>query len=191
MITRLEELQARVQEQLEAMSVRDRTLALILASGLTVVAVVLVTWGLHGVLEDVASRVRLAKENLGQAEELAEDYRGLSAKLQAAEARMSQFRPAQMNTYIETWANNAGVGTGIRKVDETGTETVGDFKERTYRVDLQRADLKGVVKFLYAIETSSYPIRIRNAQLSVVDTRDDRLIDLGLELVAYSKEDGG
>jgi type II secretory pathway component PulM len=191
MINRLRELQLRFQEQLEAMSARDRALAIILACGLAIVGVGGITWLLHGVLDDLASRVRLAKENLGEAENLSAEYQALSTKLQAAEARMGQFKPAQMNTYIETWANNAGVGTGIRKVDETGSETVGDFKERTYRVDLQRADLDGVVKFLYAIETSSYPIKVRNAQLSVVEVKDERLIDLGLELVAYSKEDEG
>lgn len=190
-MSRFSALQARLQEQLEAMSARDRTLALILVCVVAVFGVFGVTWGLHGVLEDVASRVRLAKDNLGEAEKLAGEYEALQAKLQAAEARMGEFKPAQMNTYIETWANNAGVGTGIRKVDETGTETVGDFKERTYRVDLQRADLDGVVKFLYAIETSPYPIKVRNAQFSVVDVKDERFIDLGLELVAYSKEDEG
>jgi len=67
---------------------------------------------------------------------------------------------------------------------------VGLYKERTYRVNVQRAELSGVVKFLLKIENSKYPIRIKNSTFRAVDAREARFLDLSLELVTFAKEGG-
>jgi hypothetical protein len=190
MIENLRELPARFQEQLETMSPRDRMLALVLVCGVALSFVGGVTWFLHGILEDKASRVRTAKENLAQVEEMGAQYTTLRAKIDAAEKRMGEFRSGQVNTYLENWANQTGVGTGLRQVKPGETQSVGDYKESEYRVDVQQADLDGIIKFLYAIETSPYPIRVKAAQFSVTGG-NNRFIDLGLELLTYEKEGGG
>lgn len=189
-MNRIQELIASVSEQLEAMSTRDRNL---LTGLICVVAVLIVggiTYTLHGVLQDRASRVIDAKQHLVDAQELAGDYVALRQRIEAAEARMSTFRPAQVNTYLETWATNAGVIDHLRTLNETGSRRLGDYMERDYTVNLQRAELPGVLKFLYAIETSPYPLKITNAQFRVVRTRDDRFIDLNLGLQSHAKEEG-
>lgn len=191
MIERFEELRERLQEQYEALSPRDQLLALGLVSGLALVLAAMFTFSLHNVVVDKASRVRAAKDNLEIALDMAVEHGVLSGKIAAAEARMQTFRPSQVNTYLETWANNAGVLSGLKKVQETGTDAVGNYKERSYQVDVQRAELEGLVRFLYAIETSPYPVRVKQASFHVVESRDERLLDLNLELVTYAKDGGG
>jgi hypothetical protein len=186
---RLKAIRAQIQDQYEALSARDQRLALALVLGLALAVVGVFTWTLHGVIEDKASRVRASKESLAMVMELSVEHGQLAAKIAAAEARMGQFRASQVNTYLETWATLAGVNEGLR-VQEIASDVVGDYKERTYRVNVQKAELDGVVRFLYAIETSPYPIRIQTSTIRVVDTRDNRVLDLGLELVAYSKDRG-
>jgi hypothetical protein len=187
---RLADLSRRLTEQFEAMTARDRLYAMALGVMLAVLFTGGITYFLHGILEDSASRVRAAKENLAQVEELSAKYQALQVKIDAAEQRMGQFRTGQVNTYLETWAGTAGVLPGLKQVKPGETQTVGDYKESEYRVDLQNADLDGVVRFLYAIETSPYPIRIKAAQFSV-SGGSNRFIDLGLELLTYEKEGGG
>jgi type II secretory pathway component PulM len=189
MIERYNAIRAQFQEQYEALSARDQRLALGLVIGVVLVLAGVFTWTLHRQIEDKASRVRSAKESLAMVMELSVEHDQLAAKIAAAEARMGQFRASQVNTYVETWATLAGVNEGLR-VQEIASDVVGGYKERTYRVNVQKAELDGLVRFLYAIETSPYPIRIQTSTIRVVDTRDNRVLDLGLELVAYSKDRG-
>jgi type II secretory pathway component PulM len=187
---RIRELRARLSEQLEALSTRDRNLFTGLVLGVATVFVGLVTWSLLGVLDDRASRVRTAKDNLNTAQELATEHAILAAKVAAAEARMGEFRPTQVNTYVESWASEAGVLAGLKEVRETSSQTVGTFRERDYRVDIQGIPLDGVVRFLYRVETSPYPIKVRAARFKVRDPRRERTLDLDLELSTFSKEEG-
>ena len=186
---RLQHLRDQIEEQYEALSARDQALALALVVGVALVAALGFSWFLHGIIEDRGSRVRSAKADLTEAMELAVEHQRLQAKISAAESQMGEFRPSHVNTYLEGWADEAGVGAGLR-VQEVGSEVVGLYKERTYRVNVQRAELSGVVKFLLKIENSKYPIRIKNSTFRAVDAREARFLDLSLELVTFAKEGG-
>lgn len=190
MIERIRSRLAGLGEQFEAMPSRDRWLAVSLAGIVALVAVVGVTWSVKRAQDERASQVTTAKENLRDAQAFAEDYALLSARLEAAEARMGQFRPSQINTYISQWATQAGLSTNLQGIREGGTRTVGGFRERTYTVEINDAELGGLVRFLYALETAPYPIRVRNASFKAQDRRDTRPIDLDLEVLAYTKEEG-
>lgn len=186
---RINAIIANVQQQLETMSPRDRNLLTGLVATLAVLLVLGVAYNLNGVLQDRASRVVNAKNNLRTAQELMQDHAVLSARIASAEARMGEFRANQMNTYVEGWANNAGVLDGLKQVRETGSQMSGTFRERDYRVEVQRIELEGLLRFVYAVETSPYPIRIRSTRVRVVEQRGERLLDLAVDLVTYAKEE--
>lgn len=186
---RIRELLQWLSEQIEAMSARDRLLASILVSVLMAVVVGGVTYGVHGVLADMSSRVDAARANLADTREMAAEYRIVKAKLDAAEQRMGEFDPNQMNTYLSRWTTQAGMATSSLKIDPAGVQTVGSFQERSYKVDVADAQLEGLVRFLLALETSPYPIKVRTAEFKVDTVRGERMIDLALELVAYDKEE--
>jgi hypothetical protein len=190
-MSRLDDLRGRAQEQLDTLSPRDRTLAIGLTSAVAVLAVGGLVWFLHGVLDDKASRIRAAKDNLVEAQKLATQHEALRVKIDAAESKMGAFRPTQLGTYLETWAQNAGVLGGLKSPDEIGSQVVGDYREREYRVQVQRADLDGVLQFLYAIESAPYPIKVKSSSFAVVTVKDERFIDLNVQLVTYAKEEGG
>ena len=54
------------------------------------------------------------------------EYATLDGRIRAAEARMATFRPTQVNTYLESWATEAGVSDSLSKVSETGKRELDD-----------------------------------------------------------------
>lgn len=190
MMERLRALRAGLEEQFEAMSTRDRNLATLLVVIVVVVIVGGITWSLKSAIDDKASRVRTAKENLIDAQDLAADYALLTARIEAAEDRMGEFRQQQFSTYVEEWATESGIE--VKKVDPLGTQTLGEYKERDYRVDISRQPLPNLLSFLFRVETAPYPIRVRTAQFKVVEDRElGRILDADLEIATYGREEEG
>lgn len=187
---RIEALLDRVVEAVEDLPPRDRKLALALLALAAFVLVGGAAFGLKSVIDDRASRVVAVKDHLVEAQDLATEYELLKAKLGDVETRMGQFKASQVSTYLEGWAGTAGVLPTLKEVRETGAETVGAYRKRTYRVEFADADLAGLVKFLHAVETSPYPMKVRSARFKAEDRREERPIDLQLELVTFSREEG-
>lgn len=187
---RIRRLFAAASEQFDAMSTRDRWLAVALVFLVAGAVVGAITWAVFNALEDQASRVRAAKENYLEAQELADRYTVLRGKLDVAEAQVAQFRASQINTYISKWAAEAGLSTNLKGIREGGSRSVGAFTERSYRVEIDQAELEGITKFLYALESSTNPMRVRSATFKVQSRRDARPLDLDLEIVAFTQEEG-
>lgn len=188
---RLRAFFANVREQFEAMTPRDRTLATVLVAAVTLLVAGGITWTLKGILNDLAANVIQAKSDLSHAQEMSGEYGVVSAKLKAAEARMGQFHANQINTYLEDWAKAANMLPMLKEVKELGTETQGRYRERDYHVEIDNAELGAIVEFLFAVETSPYPIRVKSAKFRADGAGDSRTLDVGLDLVTYDKPEGG
>lgn len=187
---RIEAWLDRVVEAIEDLSSRDRKLALGLLALAALLLVGGTAFGLKSLIDDRASRVVAVKEHLVEAQDLATEYELLKAKLGDVETRMGQFKASQVSTYLEGWAGTAGVLPTLKEVRETGAESVGAYRKRTYRVEFAEAELGGLVKFLHAVETSPYPMKVRSARFKAKDRREERPVDLQLELVTFSREEG-
>ncbi len=189
---RIRQAMAWANEQLEAMSPRDRLLFTALVSGLGVALAAAIVFGAYNLVQDANSRLSVARDRFVDAQDLADEQAVLAAKLAAAEARMDQFDPSQAATYVERWAQEAGVADNLKEVRETATAAVGAFRERDYRVELDDALLPNVVKFLYALESAPFPVRVRNATFKARSDRksEQRLMDVELEVVTYSRDEG-
>jgi predicted phage gp36 major capsid-like protein len=180
----------RLREQVQTMSARDRKLALGLVVGLVLVALGGATYGLHAMLVDQSTRVEAAVGNLRDARDLAAQYAALRGKIDAAETKMASFRPNQLGTYLETWAKDAGVHEGLRAPSESGSQSVGAYKEREYRVELQEVTLEGATRLLHAIESSPYPVLVRSAAWAGVNAKDGpRKINLRLQVVTFARDE--
>lgn len=184
----LRNLWRNLAEQVDAMSSRERNIltAMIMVFAFTIVGGL--TWYLADLRNDKASRVIAAKGNLTEVQALASQLEGLQKRIAVAEAQMGEFNPAQFRTYMEGWAATAGVGEMLKNIDETNSEVVGQFRERAYKVQVKRAQYEGVLKLMYEIETSPYPIAVRSAAFRSATFRKEKVMDLTLELVTYTKE---
>lgn len=179
------------RDQVEAMTPRDRTLFTGFAVTVTLLLAGGLTWYLKGTLNDLVASVKSAKTDLVATQEMSGEFAVVSAKLKAAETRMGQFRSNQINTYLEDWAKAANMLPMLKEVKELGTETQGRYRERDYHVEIDNVELGAIVEFLFAVETSPYPIRVKSAKFRADGSRDARLLDVGLDLVTYDKPEGG
>ncbi len=186
-----DDLRANLREQIDTLSPRDRNLAIGLMAGIAIILVGVIAWSLKSNLDSRASRVQAVADNLQLVLEMEQEYAGVQARIEAAEKRMETFNPAQFNTYIETWATSAGVAEGLKGVRETDSQVVGNYREREYNVELSKMPVDATLKFLYALETSGYPIEVRTARFKVHESRrDGRTMNVVMEVVTYAKEEG-
>lgn len=183
---RLRGLLASLSDQFESLKPRDRWAAVGLVLFVGFVINLGALWWFRGVNNDAAATVRNAKQDLVSAQDMAAEYSLLKARIESAEARMGQFRANQMNTYLETWATNAAVNETLR-VRPGNPQSVGDYTATSYTVEIDRVPLDGILSFLYAIETSPYPIKVQSAKFRVEERRDDRQMSVDLEVIAYTK----
>ncbi len=180
-----------VERQLESLSPRDRRLLLGLLTFGTLIALGTLWWTLYGVLDDKASRVRTARENLATAKLYQGEYQTAAASLAAQESRLAQYKTKRISAHLEEIAGKRGVGDSLRAVNESGAEVVGNIKQTKYSVELKDLLHQDAIGFLYELETSGYPASVNNAEFRGKKTRDgESKLDLSLELVVFSLAEG-
>ena len=179
------------ERQLESLSPRDRRLLMGLLSFGVIVGLGLLWWTLYGILDDKASRVRTARENLETARLYQAEYQTAAASLAAQESRLGQFANKRVSAHLEEIAGKRGVTDNLRKVNETGNEVVGNIKQTRYAVELKDLEHTDAIGFIYELETSGYPASINNADFKAKKKRDGAsTLDLSLELVVFTLADG-
>lgn len=189
---RIRQMLAGASEQFDAMRPRDRWLATGLAATLALLVAVGIVFGAYSLVQDARSRLEVARERLADVSELAAEQETLAAQLSAVEARMDKFNPSQVATYVESWATQSGVKPQLKEVRETSSTTVGEYRERDYRIELDDASLPNIIKFLYAMETAPFPVRVRTASFKARKDRraETTVIDLTVDMITYSRDNG-
>jgi uncharacterized membrane protein len=184
-------LPAAVEQQLEALSPRDRRLLV----GLVLFLLFAFTGGfwytLHSRLEDRASRVTGAKEALARVQELEAEYRAADAAFTAQKGRLEEAEKQPVTTWVEELANRHQLRDALSAVRETSREEVGDIQQVRYTVELKRAAQEPLYRFLYEVETSGFPAKVDTAAFRVASVRNEKLMDLTLDLVVLSLAAGG
>lgn len=78
---------------------------------------------------------------------------------------------APWSAHIETVAATIGIDkTVFSLTNEKALEKVGDMKETTFDVALKHITIRQLVRFAFALESGSRPIKLRNL---IVDTKND------------------
>jgi len=174
-----------IEAQLESLSSRDRKLlaGLILAVGLVFVSGTI--WFVRGSLEDRASRVIQAKQDLQTAYALRAEYERASAVVTVQEERLRSSPPQQLGAFIEALTSKHSIREGLRGVKEQGSTEDHGVKVTTYEVEFRKVTLEPLLKVLLDMESSNYPLRIEDARFKVVYFKRERLMDLTLEVVVH------
>jgi hypothetical protein len=186
---RIRHFGASLRAQFESMGQRERRIALAFLALVVVLFTVMTTVALRRVVADEASRVRVARDSLVEVQAMTTELQSLQQRIEVAEQRMGAFHANQMNTYLEGWAKRAGVVDTLSVKPGQATEA-GTFQSVPYQVSIAKADLGSLLEFLYAMETSPYPIRVRTARVRAEGRPEARTLRADFEVVAYSKEQG-
>lgn len=180
-----------IERQIESLSPRDRRLLFGLFTFGTLVGVSLLSWTLYGLLDDKASRVRTARDNLATARLYQAEYQTAAADLAAQESRLREFEDKRLSAHLEELASKRGVTENLRSVNESGSEVVGNLKQTRYAVELKDLEHVDAIGFLYELETSGYPVSVDQAEFRAKKARDGASkLDLSLELLVFSLAEG-
>jgi hypothetical protein len=180
-------LRMAIEAQLDAMSPRDRMLLSGLLSFFSLVFVLGLVWLVRGAVEDKASRVRTAKDNLEVISAMADEYDLAQQKIKRGEERLQQFKGQTASAYLESVARNNGVIDSLT-VNQQGSDVVGTLRQTQYRAELKRVPLEQATNFLHEVETSGYPASVTLARFKASGTPGAKVIDLTLELLCYEIE---
>ncbi len=183
---------AAVERQLELLSARDRMLLV----GLVLFFAVLLVGGywymLYGMLERKAEEVREANETLVLVQELKVELDQHRARFEAQEDRIRSNSNRPVTAWVEELANRHSLSEQLRKVDEMSSEPLSDTMQRThYKVEINRAPQEELYRFLYDLETSPFPASVSEANFRVVRSRNDKLMDLTLDLEVLKLGEAG
>jgi type II secretory pathway component PulM len=177
---------AAVERQLEVLSPRDRKLLV----GLVLSFVLLATAGfwyvLHGQLETKASRVRAAKESYETVSRLEQEYRAADAQFTAQKDRLQEYSKQPLQVWLEQVATKYEILPLLTSVRSNTSETVGDIVQTHYTVDLKKAPQEQLYRFLHEVETSGFPAKVQEAVFKVSPVKNQKMMDLQLEIVVLS-----
>lgn len=180
-----------MERQIESLSPRDRRLLFGLFTFGTFVAIVVLSWTLYGLLDDKASRVRTARDNLQTARLYQAEYLAAAEDLAAQESRLREFEDKRLSAHLEELASKRGVTENLRSVNESSSEVVGNLKQTRYAVELKDLEHVDAIGFLYELETSGYPVSVNQADFRAKKARDGASkLDLSLELIVFSLAEG-
>ena len=181
-----------IDAQLEAMSPRDRKLLIGLFVFMALIFCTFLWVSARSVLNDKASRVEAASDNLELLEAMAGEVSAADARVARGEKRMAQFANTALSAYVEQVARTTGVQEQLSGVNEQGTAEVdGAFRKSRYRVELRRVQLAGALGFIHELESAGYPLSIELARLKTVMDGPNKVVDLTLEIVAFQVQEAG
>lgn len=180
-------LTATIEQQLEMLSPRDRKLLVGLVLFLAAAFIGGYWYVLNGLLDDKASQVREAKSALMIVQQLDSEYRQHSAQFEKQKGRLQEHSNTSTSSWIEALATEHGIIEQLRAVNELTVEPLSDvMKRETFRVDLKRVPQEPLYRFLYALETDSYPASVESATFKVTHYKKEKFMDLTLELAVLS-----
>jgi type II secretory pathway component PulM len=183
---KLEGIVARVDGVLDAMSPRDRKLAI----GLLLFVVVVGVGGgfslMSSSLSSLETQLDSRRADLRYVEALQADYADSSEQLASIEEDLAQHSGTSLSAFMEKAAEKAGIRDRLDSVRENSVVELDSLVQKNHSVSLSKITLEQALDFLYEIEATGYPLRVTNANLKVVKVKGEKMLNMKLEIAAYS-----
>lgn len=178
-------LKARFSDVLANMSPRDRKLFVGLIVGAYVVVLGGMYWLASRQLADVQSRIASAEQTLGLVTGLAADQESAGAEAKRIDEQMQKYEGQDLPSFVERAAQKTGVSSNLQGVREKQVVTDGPIEEHMFTVDVSKVSLQQLVEFLYEVETTGYPLKIRTMKTKVVSVSGVKMLNVSMEVSAF------
>ena len=175
----------RIQDSLAGLSARDRKLLVFLIAVLGISAVGGVGYVMRTSMNSVANQVEYRAESLLQARKMAIEYQANIATADQIGEKLEEHRGANLSAYLEKTAQSVGISDRLDSVKETATTQNGDLEEKLYSAQLSKLSLEDATNFLFEIETSGFPLVVRNARFKTRTISGEKKVKLNLDIAAY------
>ena len=175
----------RIQDSLAGLSARDRKLLIFLVAVLVLSALGGVGYLMRASMNNVESMVEYRSESLLQARKMAVEYQTNIATADLIGEKLEEHRGANLSAYLEKTAQSVGISDRLDSVKETGTTQTGDLEEKLYSAQLSKLTLEDATNFLFEIETSGFPLVVRNARFKTRKIKGEKTVKLNLDIASY------
>ncbi|MED5372756.1 MAG: type II secretion system protein GspM [Myxococcota bacterium] len=182
---RIAGLQARVEGMLDGMSSRDRTLLMGLVVFAALAAVGGGAWSMMGRLDTLEKQVKEARGDQQFIQSEIAEYKAASTELERIQKEMAKYEGQDMSSFMEKAAEAAEIRDRLDSVRENSVVEMGDLEQKNYSVRLTRVSLDQMVKFLYQVEATGYPLQITTAKFKRVKVSGEWMLNVTLEIAAY------
>jgi type II secretory pathway component PulM len=177
--------QEKLQNTLLGMTPRDRwLLAGLVVFGLIVVLVLGGT-AMHRSLKGLESDLQSRQQQITMMNELKSSLFGASGKKDEVNAQLAAHKDTTLSAYLEKAADKVQIRDNLKQVRERSTTNIGDLEEKQYTVQLSRLSLDQFGSYLYEIEASGYPLKIRSTKVKTLVVGGQKTLDVTLEVSAY------
>lgn len=182
---RLEPLFERVRDQLASMTERDRR---ILVGGLLLVGLGIVFGGIWQMKSSLDARERRLTERveaLNRIGLLSVDLAEIRNKSDQISARIAEHESTDVSAYLEQVAQRSNVSDRLDSVRQKTTAETGSLVETVYAVKLSRLTQEELATFLYEMESTGYPLKVRMITVKARKRAEETTLNVDMDISAY------
>lgn len=183
--TRIRGLLDRVQDLLADMSPRDRALFLGLFALVGVGLLGGALWWMSSTLSGLESRISDREDALAGIQLAAAQYEVAAEEATAIETQLKKHAGTDLSSYLEKAAASAQVKDKLKSVREKSSAVDGNIEEKLHTVSLNQLSLGELTEFLYEVETSGYPLRIKTFRVKTRTRRGETTLNVDMDISAF------
>jgi type II secretory pathway component PulM len=183
--TRIRGVIDRVQDLLADMTPRDRSLLLGLVGFAALLLVGGSIWAMSSTISSLDSRLRDRELTLTRVQAMAAQQATAEGEAAAIEEQLQKFAGTDLSSFMEQAARNASVGDRLDSVREKSSASSGNIEERLYSVSLNSLTLSEMTDFLYEVEGTGYPLRIKTFKVKTRKRGEVSSLSVEMDVSAY------
>jgi len=187
---RFQPLIERGRDQLATMRARDRRLLLGLIVAGTLMFLFGCIWLMKGALNTREGRVADRQEALRRIHLLATDYADSKSQADAIEAQVAEYSGTDLSAYLEKVAQRTNVSDRLDSVRQKSSSDDGDLVETVYTVKITKLLQEELADFLYEMETTGYPLRVRSMTVKTRKRSGEVTLNIDLDIAAFKISQG-
>jgi hypothetical protein len=175
----------KIQDLLASMTPRDRLLSI----GLVTTTLLIFFFGaiffMSKSLASLEETYSQKEYDLSQIILMKAERTEIMARSAEIEVKLREYSSTDLSAFLEQSAKKVSIQNKLNFVRETSVDSDGVLEEKRYSVSLSNLSQEEVAKFLYAIETSGYPLKIRSCNMKTRKKKGEKSLEMTLDIAAF------
>ena len=183
--TRIRSILDRAQDVLADMTPRDRALLLGLSGLALLVMLGGSAWWMSTTVSSLQARIDDRDATLAAVQLAGAEYEAAAVEAAAIETQLKKYAGTDLSSYLEKAATTANVKDKLKSVREKSSAVDGNIEEKLHTVSLDGMSLAELTEFLYEVETSGYPLRIKTFRVKTRSRRGETTLNVDMDISAF------
>ena len=183
----------KMQDILAGMSPRDRLLVLGLVVVFSLTAVIGTIVVMSKTLTELEDTLAQKEQDLNSIQLMQAERADILARSSVIEKNLEQFASTDLSAFLEQSARKVNIQDKLNFVRETASNTDGVLSEKRFSVSLSNLNQEEIARFLFGVETSGYPLKIRSCNIKTRKKKGEITLEMTLDIASYklvSEEEG-